>query len=201
LEITMNGDENRFFGPAFGEDASVPAPVGQSCLWCEEAIDEGDSGVMIPVVDSLERMEGHWGAYHRECYLRSIVGSVAHQRRRCSCYGGDGEDDPSLTKREAAHAAAEEFDQTRMGQRLSLIQVDYINTTCGKCPDCMEGYLIQGPEGGASINCRCDRCGSEFNLARHLGQIIMGDRLEGGEDRDWCYTNQPKLAEWFGERV
>lgn len=42
---------------------------------------------------------------HTECSCRSIIGSVAHQEHRCACYGGSGEDDPALTKREAAKAA------------------------------------------------------------------------------------------------
>lgn len=42
---------------------------------------------------------------HNECAVRLTVGSVAHQTKTCSCYGGDSEDDPTLSKREAALAA------------------------------------------------------------------------------------------------
>lgn len=49
------------------------------------------------------------GKMHRECLLRSIIGSVAHQTQRCSCYGFSGEDDPKLTARENAKAAARYF--------------------------------------------------------------------------------------------
>lgn len=45
--------------------------------------------------------------YHRECAFRTIAGSVAHIERRCGCYvrGSVENDDPGLTKREAAQAA------------------------------------------------------------------------------------------------
>jgi hypothetical protein len=44
-------------------------------------------------------------AYHRECHLRQVTGSVGHQLRQCSCYGGDREDPPELSVRDAARAA------------------------------------------------------------------------------------------------
>lgn len=46
---------------------------------------------------------------HRECHVRLAAGSVAHQRGECFCYGGDHDDDPKLSKREAARAAYEEY--------------------------------------------------------------------------------------------
>jgi hypothetical protein len=51
------------------------------------------------------------GRIHHECLIRAVVGSVGHQLRRCSCYGGDEEDPPGLTKREAARLAAETHEQ------------------------------------------------------------------------------------------
>jgi hypothetical protein len=49
--------------------------------------------------------------YHMECYARQIIGSEAHVEKRCSCFvpGSEEGDDPSLTKREAAHAALNAF--------------------------------------------------------------------------------------------
>lgn len=90
-------------------------PVGEACGWCEEAIAPGDSGLMI-VHLGAEGPDNH-RPLHRNCYLRWIAGSVAHQRRVCSCYGGTGvtyEDDPQLTKRQAADVAAAEFYSTHM---------------------------------------------------------------------------------------
>ncbi len=44
---------------------------------------------------------------HRECFIRPIIGSVAHIERRCSCFvpGAEEGDDPTLTRRQAALAA------------------------------------------------------------------------------------------------
>ncbi len=78
----------------------VPTPVGENCLHCEEPIKEGDEGEIMPP-----------RPVHRECLLRMVIGSVGHQQGRCSCYGGNEEDPPGMTKRQAAIAAAELFDQ------------------------------------------------------------------------------------------
>lgn len=73
-------------------------PVGERCLHCREPIAVGDCGFVQPYVSrSL--------AFHRECMLRNLLGSVGHQRKRCSCYGGTEEDPPGMTKRQAALAA------------------------------------------------------------------------------------------------
>jgi hypothetical protein len=52
-------------------------------------------------------------AYHHECLIRLVAGSVAHQRGECSCFGGAGEDNPALSERENARLALAEFEQTR----------------------------------------------------------------------------------------
>ncbi len=54
--------------------------------------------------------------------------------------------------------------------------------TCAKCPDC-GGYLLQGPEGGMSINTLCEGCGSEFNLT-FWGGLIIGERISDRGPRD-----------------
>jgi len=51
------------------------------------------------------------------CLLRQVVGSVAHQQGRCSCYGGDEGDDPALTRREAAAAAVAYFEREKGDER------------------------------------------------------------------------------------
>lgn len=57
-----------------------------------------------------ERIPHVEGKMHRECMLRSVVGSVGHQMRICSCFGGNGTGDVGgLTKRENAQAAAQYF--------------------------------------------------------------------------------------------
>jgi hypothetical protein len=51
--------------------------------------------------------------YHRECLIRSIVGSVGHLLRRCPCFGGVEGDPPGMTDRQAARAACDLFDSRR----------------------------------------------------------------------------------------
>jgi hypothetical protein len=47
---------------------------------------------------------------HRECNLRGIIGSVAHQQKRCSCFGGtDSDEEDGMTRRERAQAAMDYF--------------------------------------------------------------------------------------------
>lgn len=71
----------------------------QTCVWCDEPVLPGEP--LAPFNGST---------MHYECGLRSAVGSVGHQTRRCSCYGGTEEDPPGLTRREAARAAMTFFE-------------------------------------------------------------------------------------------
>lgn len=61
------------------------------CLRCEEPLSEGGAS--------------RSGDTHQECLMRAVLGSLGHQRMRCSCFGGTEEDPPHMTKREAALAA------------------------------------------------------------------------------------------------
>jgi hypothetical protein len=67
------------------------------CVHCEEPVLPGDT-FDIGMLPNLQNI-------HRECAVRMIAGSVAHQRRECFCYGGIGEDDPALTRRQSAKLA------------------------------------------------------------------------------------------------
>jgi len=96
----------KFFGrrPAVcDDDQRIAAPTCAPCAHCGEAIGKQDDGFAIPSYDGGDILI--MAPFHRACFLRGIVGSVAHQRRECSCFGGLGEDDPKLTRREAAQAA------------------------------------------------------------------------------------------------
>ena len=42
-----------------------------------------------------------------------VVGSVGHQLGRCSCFGGDEDDPPGMTVREAALAAVDLYERNR----------------------------------------------------------------------------------------
>lgn len=77
-------------------------PTGTACMRCEEDILVGDTGVLMPLVDVGGVREI---AYHHECFLRGVLGSVGHQQKKCSCYGGTEEDPLKMTRREAARAA------------------------------------------------------------------------------------------------
>lgn len=96
----------------FGKDADgdpadeIDAPVGMACCWCEEPIAPGDSGVTMPLVAAHTVGTA---VYHQECFMRTVVGSVGHQLKLCSCYrGADASEDcepPEQSKREQAKAA------------------------------------------------------------------------------------------------
>jgi hypothetical protein len=46
---------------------------------------------------------------HLECLMRSVMGSVGHQRGECSCKGVDDTSEEGLTYRQAAKAALEYY--------------------------------------------------------------------------------------------
>lgn len=72
-----------------------------ACFWCKEEV--------LPGEESPIPLNGHRGNAHRECMVRSVAGSVGHQSGRCSCYGGEEEDPPGMTLREASRAAYDMF--------------------------------------------------------------------------------------------
>jgi hypothetical protein len=63
------------------------------CEWCNEEILPG------------ERAPNRCSHYHFPCLFRAVSGSVGHQNKRCSCFGGNEDDPPGITKRQAAEAA------------------------------------------------------------------------------------------------
>jgi hypothetical protein len=97
----------RPYGAGYEHDfPHVETPVGIACAHCGEAIAEGDSGVIIsgPIRAIRPR--------HYECFFRPIAGGVNHQLGRCFCCGGDQPPDPDgMTRREAAKAALEAWEQ------------------------------------------------------------------------------------------
>lgn len=103
----------RWFGPAVGALAAdlehIDTPVGCECGWCGEPIAADDSGVTMPYVPSVGQVTRM--AYHFECHARSVIGSIAHQQRRCICFGGavDENDPPGISKRQAAREALAYF--------------------------------------------------------------------------------------------
>ena len=93
---------------------------GGLCDWCEEPI--AAAHVAIPHHGTPGKL---WSYFHHECFVRSYAGSVAHQERRCSCFGGAGEDDPTLTTHQAAQAAFELFCQTHGIDQPKFLQTNF----------------------------------------------------------------------------
>ncbi len=92
----------QWFGPNWGAQVNTdcpecPVPLGEKCIYCEEGFEATDPGVRT--------CDG--SPFHRDCFTRTIVGSLGHLQGTCSCYGGNTEDPPGVSRREAARQAAE----------------------------------------------------------------------------------------------
>jgi len=77
--------------------------LGLLCFRCDEPFAPSEWGIIsyyVPEAGACASI-----ARHRECEMRGVIGSVGHQLRQCSCYGGDREDPPELSIRDAARAA------------------------------------------------------------------------------------------------
>lgn len=101
----------QWFGRSWGapinaECARCATPVGEPCLHCGELIVDGDQGIVIPHCgnNTITR-----APLHCDCHIRMIVGSIGHQLGVCSCKGGNLEDPPEMSTREAARFAADHF--------------------------------------------------------------------------------------------
>lgn len=110
----------QWFGRGWGAsicepESHVPTPAGMPCGRCEEAIEAGDFGVMMPFCmqdgNSLRPL-------HYACHLRSFIGGINHLKGTCFCCGGaDDPDPPELSRREAALAAMEFFERRQIDQQ------------------------------------------------------------------------------------
>lgn len=97
----------------------IPTPVGSECCWCRESIAEADMGMAMPTAffEGQEPPAEALAFYHKNCFLRTIFGSVGHQRKQCSCFGGTLEDPQGLSLREAADAAVREYEEEARRRR------------------------------------------------------------------------------------
>jgi hypothetical protein len=79
----------------------------RACAWCDELLRDGDD--IVPYANDPEA--------HRACALRQVLGSVAHIEQRCGCFipGSEARDDPALTRRQAAEAAVQAYEQWCQG--------------------------------------------------------------------------------------
>lgn len=87
--------------PILIEAEEIAVPTGQTCPHCQEPFAEDDLGM---------RFIGGY-TVHRECNIRATIGSVGHQLRACSCHGGDYDDPPGMSRRDAATLATMIFDR------------------------------------------------------------------------------------------
>jgi len=65
----------------------------------------------------------------------------------------------------------------------------------GKCPDCGVWEFLEGPQGGGSINIKCENCGSFFN---EMGPFGI-DRIRWiihPTDRNNFVSFEPKILTW-----
>jgi hypothetical protein len=140
-----------FFGyygglaPLLSCGGRTKTPTNATCAWCSEPILHGEDGVA----------HENGACEHIECFIRSIVGSVAHQKHRCPCYGGsDDHEEKGMTKRAAARAAFENWQ--RWG-----------------AADANPRHPRPGPAGNYSPT--RERCGTEMDLSNLFRQLHAGD--------------------------
>jgi hypothetical protein len=71
--------------PVIDDAVRAPTPVGEQCIYCPDTIAEGDQGL---IYGAHTDKGGHLAPAHRECVVRSVLGSVQHLQGRCICFGG-----------------------------------------------------------------------------------------------------------------
>ena len=85
------------------------------CHLCDEPMLPGESTVPLT---RMHKNKAWQEEVHRVCMLRTVVGSVAHQLRICSCYveGSTKGDPQDMTLKQGAEAAVELWEWiNRMG--------------------------------------------------------------------------------------
>lgn len=91
-------------GVCENDDDRVENPGGD-CGWCKESV-VGCSGVMIPCYTGAFTDNNGWKIepWHKECWLRSGVGGLAHLAGKCSCFNGTSAHDSGMSARQEAVA-------------------------------------------------------------------------------------------------
>lgn len=108
MTATMTYFGWKYRGVVYDLAEPIPVPVGALCLHCEELIGEGEDGFR----------DAGMNVFHRACFIRMIVGSVAHQKGTCGCdpvsrkwceeddeVGSPSGSEEPISKREAARRA------------------------------------------------------------------------------------------------
>jgi hypothetical protein len=71
----------------------------------------------------------------------------------------------------------------KKGERLTTDEIEFMEARLRlelpACPDCESGEFLSGPEGGCSINIKCDnaKCGSKFNFMTAAGISLGMERI------------------------
>ena len=106
----------KWFGKSSGapyerDTPNCAVPQGQQCVHCFELIRPEDHGFLMPYVEALEVKDI---ALHYECHMRRIVGGLNHVLGGCICCGGkEPPDPPELSRRDAARAALDAWNEAR----------------------------------------------------------------------------------------
>lgn len=89
-------------------DVFIPTP-SSCCLFCDEP--------HMPCEDAVPINAGA-NFMHRECFFRSMIGSLGHQLGFCGCTGEEDTSEIGISKREAAILAFDFFKRERRGEWL-----------------------------------------------------------------------------------
>lgn len=95
--------------PAVDDAIAGPTPVGERCVYCPDLIEEGDQGFLLPTarVGPDEKLIATVEPIHRECMVRSIIGSVPHLEGRCRCRGATEDEPDNESWRDQGRATTE----------------------------------------------------------------------------------------------
>jgi hypothetical protein len=97
MSFTFPGEPRvRAFGvwdaPMTDDAEWIDAPVGAVCMFCQEAIADGDNGAVMPT--GLVQ--------HRECSLRGVMGGIGHHVDHARYCHGELGPDAGLSYRQSA---------------------------------------------------------------------------------------------------
>jgi hypothetical protein len=114
--VAVSEGQSGFFGQRWDaaivdEAVPVPTPVGELCMYCREAVQEGDQGTINA---------GGWIG-HRECGLRNVLGGIGHLVDHLRYCKGDLGPDAGLTRRQSALLVWERF---TLGRVFTCEQID-----------------------------------------------------------------------------
>ena len=102
MQVTWFGKQ--YDASIYRDTSQAPTPVGIACMYCEEPILIGEDGFF----------DSGSNAFHRECWLRMLIGSIAHQRQLCPCYLPESEaqqhEPQGLSRRQAAKLAVDYYE-------------------------------------------------------------------------------------------